>query len=77
MTAKEEYENILALLNDNPKHTIVRHVNSSGRPCWRIRDKAVNPLANISEHLFTKLVENNLLNKLNDREWQLKHNQSN
>jgi len=72
MTPTELKEHLLVVLIDNKDHTIVKHINPSGKECYRIRDKFVNPIANMPESIFKEFVENGLITKINDREWQLK-----
>lgn len=72
MTHKESYNHFLCVLNDTKPHTITKHLNTAGKECWRIRDKKRNPIANIPDSIFREYVDNNLLTKINDYEWQLK-----
>lgn len=71
MTQTEHYNHLLVVLVNHTPHTIVRHILPSGGHCYRIRDANVNPIANMPESIFNKLFNNNLLIKINDREWQL------
>lgn len=71
MTQTEHYNHILVVLTNHIPHTIVAHKLPSGARCYRIRDDKVNPIANMPESIFEKLKENELLIKINEREWQL------
>lgn len=71
MTQTELYNHILVTLMNHGNHTIVRHKKQSGELCWRIRDSSVTPIANFSDGIFDLFQNNNLLTKLNEREWQL------
>lgn len=73
MTRRELYEHYLATLQKTPGHTMVKHVDAGGKPCFRIRDSAVNPVANIPESVFREYIYNNIVHKINEREWQLKN----
>lgn len=75
MTQTEHYNHLLVVLVNHQPHTIVRHTLPSGAHCYRIRDKDVNPIANMPESIFYKLRENNLLTQINQREWQLNKEQ--
>lgn len=77
MTPTETKEHLLSVLIDNKYHTIVKHTLPTGKPCYRIRDMLVSPIANMSEIMFQKFVEQDLITKINEREWQLKPSQQN
>lgn len=72
MTQKELYNHHIATLQRIKGHTIVAHMMPNGTRCFRIRDCNVNPVANIPESVFQMMRDNNIVHKINDREWQLK-----
>lgn len=72
MTGTELYNHSLQTLRRVPNHTIVRHKKPGGQLCYRIRDEQVNPIENMDDETFQKLNDNDLIIKINEREWQLK-----
>lgn len=71
MTQKEHYDHLLLVLINHKNHSIVRHRKLSGEYCYRIRDENANPIANIPEGIFDKFKQNELLIKVNEREYTL------
>lgn len=75
MTKNELIPHYIATLLKHPGHTIVKHKRPSGGTCYRIRDAKVNPVDNIPESVFNHYIENDIVFKLNDREWRLNPSQ--
>lgn len=69
MTNKELRDEAIHRLINNPGATIVKHISGKGKECWRIRDKDVNPVMNISNDVFEFMQNHNLIKQHSPREW--------
>lgn len=69
MTDREVRDEVVHRLITNPGHTIVKHVNSKGKECWRIRDKNISPIMNFSDKLFEFFHNHNMVKQITPRHW--------